>query len=44
MGWSKAKSEYLLETAGINPKRRAETLTLEEWSTIVEQSQNIFSA
>jgi 16S rRNA (adenine1518-N6/adenine1519-N6)-dimethyltransferase len=44
MGWSKAKSEYLLETAGINPKRRAETLTLEEWSTIVEQSQNKFSA
>ena len=44
MGWSKDKSEKLLETAGINPKRRAETLSLEEWSTLVEQSQNIFSA
>ncbi len=41
MGWSKEKAENLLETAEINPKRRAETLSLEEWRTLVERSQNI---
>jgi 16S rRNA (adenine1518-N6/adenine1519-N6)-dimethyltransferase len=38
MAWSKDKTDNLLEAAGIDPKRRAETLTLEEWSTLVEQS------
>jgi 16S rRNA (adenine1518-N6/adenine1519-N6)-dimethyltransferase len=32
-----AESEQLLARAGINPQRRAETLTLEEWGNLVNQ-------
>lgn len=39
MAWPKDKTENLLEAAGIDPNRRAETLTLEEWSTLVERSK-----
>jgi len=31
MRWSKSQSEQILGSAGIDPRRRAETLSLEEW-------------
>ena len=35
MGWSKPHTKVLLENAGIDPQRRAETLSLEEWRTLI---------
>jgi 16S rRNA (adenine1518-N6/adenine1519-N6)-dimethyltransferase len=32
--WEPEKVETLLQTAGIDPKRRAETLNLDEWQTM----------
>lgn len=37
MAWSKDKAEYTLHAAGINPQRRAETLSLEEWNSLLKQ-------
>jgi 16S rRNA (adenine1518-N6/adenine1519-N6)-dimethyltransferase len=35
MGWSKQQTGDLLMSAGIDPRRRAETLSLEEWILLV---------
>lgn len=37
MKWQPARAEELLNKAGINPHRRAETLTLEEWERLVRE-------
>ncbi len=37
---SPAESEAILRAAGIDPKRRAETLTLEEWRELTARSAN----
>lgn len=34
-------AQNLLESAGIDPKRRAETLTIEEWKQVVEKYQMV---
>ncbi len=36
-----AEAEQLLSSTGIDPRRRAETLSLEEWSGLVEQARDI---
>ncbi len=36
LGWKAKQSEALLLSAGIDPQRRAETLSLEEWQRLVE--------
>jgi len=36
MQWDKARTGDLLTEAGIDPKRRAQTLSLEEWGQIIE--------
>jgi len=38
MGWPKEKTTQVLESAAIDPQRRAETLTLEEWNELVKHS------
>jgi 16S rRNA (adenine1518-N6/adenine1519-N6)-dimethyltransferase len=38
MGWLPTRADSLLHTAGIDPKRRAETLSLDEWKSLVETS------
>ncbi len=38
MRWSTAQAQSYLEAAGIDPQRRAETVTLEEWQRLVEAS------
>lgn len=38
MAWPKEKAARILESATIDPQRRAETLTLEEWNELVEHS------
>jgi len=38
MAWPKEKTARILEDAGIDPQRRAETLTLDEWNELVKQS------
>ena len=35
MGWPKEKTEHLLEAAGIDARRRAETLALPEWIKLI---------
>jgi 16S rRNA (adenine1518-N6/adenine1519-N6)-dimethyltransferase len=40
MRWTKTKTEDLLQSAGIDPIRRAETLSLEEWGLLVEKAQD----
>ncbi|MGE5223241.1 MAG: 16S rRNA (adenine(1518)-N(6)/adenine(1519)-N(6))-dimethyltransferase RsmA [Omnitrophica WOR_2 bacterium] len=37
LAWSPAKTEDLLVSAGIDPGRRAETLSLQEWSRLTSQ-------
>lgn len=37
LAWSGTKAEVFLRSAGIDPQRRAETLALEEWSTLTYQ-------
>lgn len=37
MGWKTLQSEALLEAAGINPMRRAETLMVSEWERLTRQ-------
>ncbi len=34
LGWPTARALALLEAAGIDPRRRAETLSLDEWATL----------
>lgn len=34
MGWPKQKTQALLEAAAIDPQRRAETLSIDEWRTL----------
>jgi 16S rRNA (adenine1518-N6/adenine1519-N6)-dimethyltransferase len=36
LGWQPAQAEALLRQAGIDPQRRAETLSLEEWGALTE--------
>ncbi len=38
MAWPKEETTQVLENAAIDPKRRAETLTLDEWKEVVEHS------
>lgn len=38
LGWQPSKVEDLLRTANIEPSRRAETLNLDEWKNLVENS------
>jgi 16S rRNA (adenine1518-N6/adenine1519-N6)-dimethyltransferase len=40
MRWSKTKTEDILHSAGIDPMRRAETLSMEEWGLLVEKAQD----
>jgi len=37
MGWGKEKAEEVLQAAGIDPQRRAQTLSIEEWGRLVEK-------
>lgn len=37
LAWPPLKAEQLLASAGVDPKRRAETLSLQEWKTLVEK-------
>lgn len=39
LGWQTAQVELLLLAAGIDPQRRAETLSLTEWGILTEQYQ-----
>ena len=41
MGWSKERTTQVLESAAIDPQRRAETLTLQEWNKFVKHSLNL---
>ncbi len=43
MAWSKEQSEAILTRAEIDPSRRAETLSLQEWKTLVEITQDAFN-
>lgn len=36
MHWPKEQAEAFLQAAGIDPRRRAETLSLEEWNTLAQ--------
>ncbi len=38
MRWPKARTEQILQSAGIDPMRRAETLSLDEWSLLTEKA------
>jgi 16S rRNA (adenine1518-N6/adenine1519-N6)-dimethyltransferase len=38
MGWGKEKAWEILHAAGIDPQRRAQTLSIEEWGRLVEKS------
>jgi 16S rRNA (adenine1518-N6/adenine1519-N6)-dimethyltransferase len=44
MGWKVAQSEALLQSAGIDPRRRAETLSLGEWRQLSELSKSTSAA
>ncbi|MCJ7723393.1 MAG: hypothetical protein MUP03_04605, partial [Anaerolineales bacterium] len=35
LGLNKAEIEHLLHAAGIDPRRRAETLSLDEWGVLI---------
>lgn len=39
MHWSPPQAEAVLRSAGIDPQRRAETLSLEEWGKLVEVAE-----
>lgn len=41
LGWKKSRVEALLESVGIDPGRRAETLSLPEWLKITESFQSL---
>jgi 16S rRNA (adenine1518-N6/adenine1519-N6)-dimethyltransferase len=38
MAWTKEHAQAVLQDAGIDPQRRAQTLSLEEWGRLVEKS------
>ena len=38
MGWNKKETGNILSTAGINPTRRAQTLSIEEWGKLAGRS------
>ena len=38
MGWSKEQTQHILQSAGIDPGRRAETLSLEEWIELMKET------
>jgi len=38
MGWSTQKTETLLHSAQIDPQRRAETLSIQEWKVVTRES------
>ena len=40
MGWKTAQAEALLQSAGIDPRRRAETLSLGEWRQLSELAKS----
>lgn len=40
MAWEKSKARTLLESAGIDPQRRAQTLSLEEWGALVTSAED----
>lgn len=40
LAWKPPAAEALLHTAGIDPQRRAETLSLEEWAAVVDAYQD----
>jgi 16S rRNA (adenine1518-N6/adenine1519-N6)-dimethyltransferase len=37
LSWSTERTARMLQTAGIDPQRRAETLAMEEWKTLVDE-------
>lgn len=39
MGWKKERAEALLKASGIDPGRRAQTLSLSEWISLIKQDQ-----
>jgi 16S rRNA (adenine1518-N6/adenine1519-N6)-dimethyltransferase len=39
MGWSKERTAEILAAAGVDPMRRAETLSFDEWGEILEEVQ-----
>ncbi len=41
LGWTGARAEDLLQRAGIDPNRRAESLALEEWAALVEAYEQL---
>jgi 16S rRNA (adenine1518-N6/adenine1519-N6)-dimethyltransferase len=41
MGWKPARAEALLRQAGIDPQRRAETLSLDEWGALTAALQEV---
>jgi 16S rRNA (adenine1518-N6/adenine1519-N6)-dimethyltransferase len=41
MHWPTAQTEEMLEAAGIDPMRRAETVRLEEWQRLVEVAERL---
>lgn len=43
MGWEPALAESLLTSAGIDPQRRAETLSIQEWGILVQRSLELKS-
>lgn len=44
MGWSLQQTENLLEAVDVDPRRRAETLSLEEWGRLAEKTAQADSA
>jgi 16S rRNA (adenine1518-N6/adenine1519-N6)-dimethyltransferase len=41
MRWSPEKTQELLKISGIDPQRRAETLSLEEWARLSEETERL---
>jgi 16S rRNA (adenine1518-N6/adenine1519-N6)-dimethyltransferase len=41
LGWTGTRTEALLQQAGIDPNRRAESLALEEWASLVEAYEQL---
>jgi 16S rRNA (adenine1518-N6/adenine1519-N6)-dimethyltransferase len=43
MAWEKPKTANLLQAAGIDPQRRAQTLDLEEWGQLVKLASKLMN-
>jgi len=41
MHWDKTQAETLLHKAGINPQRRAQTLSFDEWASLTRMAQGL---